>query len=131
MSDQQGQTPQWPPQQPFQQPPYRQQQSSYTQPTQAHPGQFQQPPYNSFPPQQKRQGLWGWYNPRTRTVKLSLGCAAILAMLLVSPVSVQPLVADIFGDLGQHAFDRINQVQVGVDTTITEIPTRCATSQHS
>ncbi len=83
MSDQQGQTPQWPPQQPFQQPPYRQQQSSYTQPTQAHPGQFQQPPYNSFPPQQKRQGLWGWYNPRTRTVKLSLGCAAILAMLLV------------------------------------------------
>src|SRR5216684_7074694 len=82
MSDQQGQPPQWPPQQPFQEPPYGQQQSFYTQPTQASKGQFQQPPYNSFPPRQKRPGLWGWYKTRTRKIKLSIGCAAILAILL-------------------------------------------------
>jgi len=83
MSDQQGQPPQWPPQQPFQQLPYGQQQSFYTQPTQAHPGQVQQPPYNSFPPQQNRPGLWGWYKTRTRKIKLSIGCGIVLAILLL------------------------------------------------
>src|SRR6266851_10070087 len=82
MSDQQRQPPQWSPQQPSQQLPYGQQQSFYTHPTQAHPGQFHQPPYNSFPPQQKRPGVWGWYKTRTRKIKLSIGCATILAILL-------------------------------------------------
>ena len=80
MSNWQEQTPQWPPQQPFQQPPDGQQQSFYTQPTQA--GQFQQTPYNGIPPQQKRQGLWRWYKTRTRKIKLSIGCGIILAVLL-------------------------------------------------
>jgi len=77
MSDQEGQPPQWPPQ-----PPYGEQQSFSTQPTQPYPGQFQQPPYNNFPPQQKRKGVWGWYKTRTRKIKLGIGCGIILAILL-------------------------------------------------
>jgi Protein of unknown function (DUF3761) len=77
MSDQEGQPPQWPPQ-----PPYEEQQSFYTQPTQPYPGQFPRPPYNSFPPQQKRKGVWGWYKSRTRKIKLGIGCGIILALLL-------------------------------------------------
>src|SRR5437879_4101085 len=61
-------------------PPY--QQSFYTQPTQATPGQFQQPPYNNFPPPRRQSGIWQWYKSRTRKVKISIGCGSILALLL-------------------------------------------------
>lgn len=61
-------------------PPY--QQSFYTQPTQAAPGQFQQPPFTNFPPQRNQSGIWKWYTSRTTKVKLSIGCGAILALLL-------------------------------------------------
>jgi hypothetical protein len=67
MSGQQGQTPQWPPQQP-----YRQQSS---------PGQFQRPP-NSTDPSRNR-GLRGWYASKTRKVKLGLGCGTLIAVLLL------------------------------------------------
>ncbi len=76
MSDQQGQPPQWSPQQQYQQP------SFYNQPTQASPGQFQPSPYSNFPPPRKRPGLWGWYKTRTRKMKIGLGCGTIIAILL-------------------------------------------------
>ena len=91
MNDQQGQPPQWVPQNPYQQPPYGQppygqpqyqSPSFYNQPTQVNSGQLQQSPYNSFQPPRKRTGLWGWYKSRTRKMKLGLGCGTILAVLL-------------------------------------------------
>jgi hypothetical protein len=82
------QQPPWQPQQlPNNQPQWGQQvppqypQSFYNQPTQATPGQFQQPSHNNFPPPRK-PGLWTWYKSRTRKVKLSIGCGTILALLL-------------------------------------------------
>ncbi len=57
------------------------QSSFYNQPTQTTPGQFKQPSYNNFPPPRK-PGLWTWYKSQTKKVKLSLGCGAILALLL-------------------------------------------------
>ncbi len=81
--------PQEPPygQQPFGQqqweqqvPPY--QRSFYNQPIQPAPGQFQQPPYNNFPPLKRQFGIWQWYKSRTRKVKISIGCGTILAVLL-------------------------------------------------
>lgn len=61
--------------------PPRYQHSFYNQPTQAIPGQFNQSPYNNFPPPRK-PGLWMWYKSRTRKVKLSLVCGTIMALLL-------------------------------------------------
>ncbi|HEY6286740.1 MAG TPA: hypothetical protein VIX20_13850 [Ktedonobacteraceae bacterium] len=81
------QQPPWQPQQPFnnqpqwgQQVPPQYQQSFYNQPTQATPGPFQQPSYNNFPPPRK-PGLRTWYKSRTKKVKLSIGCGAILVLL--------------------------------------------------
>jgi hypothetical protein len=82
------QQPPWQPQQPpnsqfqwGQNVPPQSQPSFYNQPTQATPGQVQQPSYNNFPPSGK-PGLWTWYKSRTRKVKLSIGCGTFLALLL-------------------------------------------------
>ncbi|SRR6266487_2105324 len=61
-------------------PPY--QLSLYNQLSQATPGQFQRPPHNIFPPPRRQSGIWQWYKSRTKKVKLSIGCGAILAVLL-------------------------------------------------
>ncbi len=82
--------PQEPPygQQPFGQQQWDQQASQYqpsfyNQPTQPAPEQFQQPPFNNFPPQRRPSGIWQWYKSRTRRVKISIGCGTILAVLLL------------------------------------------------
>jgi hypothetical protein len=89
------QQPPWqPPEPPYGQQPFGQQQWDqqvppyqppfYNQPTQeGRPGQFQQPPYNNFPPPKRQSGIWQWYKSRTKKVKISIGCGAILAVLLL------------------------------------------------
>jgi hypothetical protein len=87
------QQPPWPPQEPRKgQQLYGQQEwkqhlpphqlSLYNHLSQATPGQFQRLPNNYFPPLRRQSGIWQWYKSRTKKGKLSIGCGAILAVLL-------------------------------------------------
>lgn len=57
-------------------------QSRSNQQTQATPGQFQHLPHTYFPPLKRQSGMWQWYTSRTKKVKVSIGCGAILGVLL-------------------------------------------------
>jgi hypothetical protein len=56
--------------------------SVYNRPTQAAPRPFKRPRLTTFPPPQRPSGIWQWYTSRTRSVQISLGCGAALAVLL-------------------------------------------------
>ena len=45
------------------------------------PRQFQYPPL-IYTPRRRRSALWQWYRTRTRNMKISIGCGAIMAVLL-------------------------------------------------
>jgi len=115
------QQPPWQPQQPpnnqpqWGQQPSQYQQSFYNQPTQATPGQFQQPPYNNVPPPRK-PGIWTWYKSRTKRVKLALGCGAVLALLLFfSGIGVA------VG--GVNFVTQSHQAAIAVSPGVTHLPT--------
>jgi hypothetical protein len=112
-------------QQPFGQPQRDHQPSFYTQPTQAgRAEQFQQPPTGSFQPPRRQSDIWHWYTSRTRGVKLSIGCGAILAVLLffvcigaaVASVNVAP-------PSQPTATAHTNQAVLPVSPTVSTLPT--------
>src|SRR5258708_37899250 len=61
--------------------PHYQKPSWNNHPTQLSPGQFQQAPFPTFPPQNPT-GLWAWYKTRSRKAKIGLGCVMVIWFLL-------------------------------------------------
>jgi hypothetical protein len=61
-------------------PPY--QPTLYTRPTQPAPRPFKPTRLTTFPPPKRPSGIWQWYTSRTRSVQISIGCGAALAVLL-------------------------------------------------
>jgi hypothetical protein len=98
--------------------------SFYTQPTQQASGQFQQPPAGNFPPPRRPSGIWQWYTSRTKKVKLSIGCSAILALLLFS-VCIGAAVASVnlAPPSAPTPTTQANQAAIPVSPTASAFPT--------
>lgn len=129
---------QQPPLQP-QEPPYGQpkwdqqasqyQPSFYNQPTQAAPGQFQRPPYNNFPPPKRQSGILQWYKSRTRKVKISIGCGAILAVLLFfACIGTAVGSVNLATQATPTPTTQSNQAAIPTNQAVTTLPTPTPTS---
>jgi hypothetical protein len=111
------QQPPWQPQQPPQWgqqiPPYQQQ-----------PGQFQRPHYNNYPPPRRQTEIWQWYKSRTKKVKLSIGCGAILAVLLFfSCIGTAVGSVNLATQSTPTPTTPNNQAALLVSPTVTQVPT--------
>ncbi len=86
--------------------------------------QFQQLPFPNFPPPQRQTGIWQWYSSRTRSVKISIGCGAALAVLLFF-ACIGAAVASV--NLATPATPTpttpLHQAALPVSPTVTDTPT--------
>jgi hypothetical protein len=106
------------------------QSSFHNQPTQARPGQFQRPPNYNYPPPRRQTGIWQWYKSRTKKVKLSIGCGAILAVLLFfSCIGTAVGSVNLATQSTPTPTTPPQQAAIFVSPTITQVPTPTPTQQ--
>jgi hypothetical protein len=84
----------------------------------------QQPPNYNYPPPRRQTGIWQWYKSRTKKVKLSIGCGAILAVLLFfSCIGTAVGSVNLATQSTPTPTSPNNQAAILVSSTVTHLPT--------